>query len=275
MDFIQAVVLGAIQGATEFIPVSSTGHLIVVPWLLGWDPNTLTFDLAAHTGTLFAVLWYFWRDWVSLYSSLVRWAINRGRCDETTRSRAMIGLWIIAGCVPAAVAGYLADDFVEARLRNPLFVAAMTAIVAFVMLAADRLGRKNRPWTSAKLGDWLAIGCAQAVALMPGVSRSGITMSAGLGLGLERDAAARCSFLLSAPIIAGAAGLHLKEVLGGQGLAPGEGWEFLVAAVTAAVVGYACIRFLLDYLRMHGLAPFVYYRLGLAALIVLLYFVRG
>lgn len=275
MNFLQAVVLGAIQGATEFIPVSSTGHLIVVPWLLGWNANSLSFDLAAHAGTLVAVLWYFWRDWVTVYSSLARWALNRGRCDETTTRRAMIGVWIIVGCIPAAVAGYLADDFVEQRLRHPLFVAAMTALVALVMLAADRLGRKDRPWTTAGLKDWLAIGMAQAVALMPGVSRSGITMSAGLGLGLERDAAARCSFLLSAPIIAGAAGLHLKEVLGGHGLRAGEAQDFAVAAVTAAVVGYLCIRFLLDYLRKHGLALFVWYRMGLAALIVALYIIRG
>jgi undecaprenyl-diphosphatase len=270
----QAIVLGAVQGATEFIPVSSTGHLIVVPWLLGWNANSLAFDLATHVGTLAGVLWYFWRDWVHILSSLARLALNRGRCDDPTRQAGLIGLFIVAGCVPAALAGVAFGDVIEERLRHPLFVAATTGGVALVMLAADRLGRKERGWASAGLRDWVLIGVAQALALMPGVSRSGITISAGLALGLQRDAAARCSFLLSAPIIAGAAGLQLGKDFR-SGLPMEELQMFIVAAISAGVVGYLCIRFLLDYLRQRGLAVFVYYRLALAALIVALYFWRG
>lgn len=273
MSFLQAVVLGAVQGATEFIPVSSTGHLIVVPWLFGWEDPGLAFDLATHVGTLFALLWYFWRDWVVIFSSLGRWMVSPRKTPPATRAAGMIGLYIVAACVPAAIAGFLASDFVEERLRNALFVAATTGIVAFVMLAADYYGRKKRTWTEAGLGDWLAIGAAQALALMPGVSRSGITMSAGLSIGLERESAARCSFLLSAPVIAGAAALHLGDAFSG-GIPREQLISFLVAATSAAIVGYLCIRFLLNYLKNHGLAPFVWYRVALAVVIVVLHYVR-
>lgn len=275
LNLFQAAVLGAVQGATEFIPVSSTGHLILIPYILGWPKGGLTFDLAAHVGTLFALLWYFWREWVLIYTSLVRFVMNAGKCDSATRHRAAVGLWIILASVPAAVAGLLLDEFVEHTLQSSyIFIASSTGLVAFVMLAADRLGRKNRSWGEARMVDWLLIGVAQALALFPGVSRSGITISAGLAEGLDREASARCSFLLSAPIIAGAAGMHiLKDVLHG-GLPASELKLFAMAAFTAAVFGYLCIKFLLNYLRRHGLAPFVWYRVALSLLIFALVFLR-
>ncbi len=275
MTILQAVILGVIQGATEFIPVSSTGHLVLVPWLLGFDSGGLTFDLAAHVGTLAALIWYFWNEWVTVLSSMCRCMLNGGRCNEQTRMRARIGVWIIVGCIPAGVAGVLFGDFVDQHLRSPLLIAFTTALFGLVMLAADRMGRRERTWTAAGLKDWFGVGCAQAVALIPGVSRSGITMSAGLAMGLERDAAARVSFLLSAPTIGGAAAVHILHVLHGQGLPPSEIKLFLVASLSAAVVGYLCIRFLLGYLREHGFAPFVWYRLALSVLIVALYAMRG
>ncbi|MCC6484603.1 MAG: undecaprenyl-diphosphate phosphatase [Armatimonadetes bacterium] len=275
MNLFQAAVLGAVQGATEFIPVSSTGHLILIPYILGWPKAGLTFDLAAHVGTLVALLWYFWQEWVLIYTSLVRVIMNAGKCDQATRHRASVGVWILLASIPAALAGVALDKFVEETLhKSYVFIALSTGLVAFVMLAADRLGRKNRSWGEAGLRDWLGIGIAQALALLPGVSRSGITISAGLAEGLDRPAAARCSFLLSAPIIGGAAAMHIvKDVLHG-GIPSSELKLFAVAALTSGLVGYLCIRFLLNYLRQHTLVPFVWYRVVLALFILSLVFVR-
>ncbi len=274
MNLLQAAILGAVQGATEFIPVSSTGHLIIVPWLFGWDDPGLTFDLATHVGTLVALLWFFWRDWAGIASSVAQWLIAPTRCSPQVKQTARMGLWILVGCIPAAIAGVLFNHIVEEKLRNPVIIAAATGLIAFVMLAADRLGRKERLFASTKLTDWAGIGLAQALALVPGVSRSGITISAGLGLGLERESAARCSFLLSAPVIAGAAALHLHKAVS-QGLSTAQIQMFLVASAAAAVVGYICIRFLLNFLRTRGLAVFVYYRIILAVIILAIVFKQG
>ncbi|MEI6914800.1 MAG: undecaprenyl-diphosphatase UppP [Armatimonadota bacterium] len=275
MTLFQAAILGAVQGATEFIPVSSTGHLILVPYVLGWDYQGLTFDMATNVGTLAAVFWYFWREWVAIFSSLARYSINLGRCDETTKDRAKIGIWIILACIPGAVGGVLFKDVIEKTLHHSaLFVAATTLIFGLAMLAADRAGRKNRSWASAKLPDWLVMGFAQAVALMPGVSRSGITMSAGLARGLERDAAARCSFLLSAPIIAGATAAQLLGAVMHHSIPAGEMKLFVVGALSAGIVGYLCIKYLLDYLRNHSMDLFVWYRMALAVMIVVIWATR-
>lgn len=275
MTYFQAAVLGAVQGATEFIPVSSTGHLIVVPWILKWDEPGLTFDLAAHVGTLAALVWFFWGDWVAIFSSLARWIVNGGRCDSETARRARIAIWIIVATIPVGVAGVLLDKLVANTLQKSyVLIACTTGLVAFVMLAADVWGRKNRMWGDAKLRDWLGIGFAQALALIPGVSRSGITISAGLAEGLDREGAARCSFLLSAPIIAGAAGVHILKDVAINGMPAHEFRVFLVAAITAAIVGYLCIRFLLNYLRRRGLGVFVWYRVAVAVLILAMLFTR-
>lgn len=274
MTILQAIILGAVQGATEFIPVSSSGHLILVPWMLGWDPSTMAFDLATHVGTLVALVWFFWRDWVAILSSLGRMLVSPKKVDSYTRLQGTIGIWIALACIPAAVIGVVFGDAIEENLRHPLFVASTISSVAILMLLVDHLGRKERSWGGAKLADWMVIGTAQALALMPGVSRSGITITAGLAMGLTREAAARCSFLLSLPITAGASALVIGKAFR-AGLSEGELQAFVVAAISSAIVGYLCIKFLLNFLQKRGLAVFCYYRLVLAALIAGLYFYRG
>jgi undecaprenyl-diphosphatase len=184
----EAIILGIVQGITEFLPVSSTAHLILFPWFLGWggEIDSLTFDIALHAGTLFALLLCFRRDWI----------------DLITRKHRMFGLIILAS-VPAGVAGFLLNDFVEHTMRKPLIISLMLVLIGFVMLIAEK-AYKHKDIEKTDIKDAVIIGIAQAVAVIPGVSRSGITISAGLFRGFEREAAARFSFLLSTPVIAGA-----------------------------------------------------------------------
>lgn len=250
-DVLKAVILGVVQGITEFFPVSSTAHLILFPWFFGWggELDTLSFDVSLHGGTLFALVAYFWKDWMELL----------------LRDRRMLAL-VIVGTVPAGLAGLLLQKWVEHTLRSPLIIVATLVGVGFVMLWAEKAGEKNeRPSGSATLRDALVIGFAQAVALIPGVSRSGITITAGIFRGITREGATRFSFLLSTPIIAGATLLHAKKMITGH-----ESYDLtLVAAgfVAAAVSGFFAIGFLMDYLRKHPLHNFVYYRFALAGVV--------
>lgn len=286
MDIIRGIILGIIQGLTEFIPISSSAHLIVVPWLFGWnDENigSLAFDVALHLGTLTAVLWFFFADWVRLIRAGI--ASIRERKIGANPDRRLAWLLII-GCIPGGIIGALAESRVEALFHQPnqphqpaamFAMAGVIALAGAAMLLADRLARHLRGLTSIGLRDALIIGCCQALAVFPGVSRSGATMTAGLALGLERPAAAKFSFLLSAPIIAGAGLKSLWDVLealrGGE-LATSSMSAFVIGMVAAAVSGYFCIRFLLQYLQRHSIAIFTYYRWGLAALIVLITLLR-
>lgn len=255
MTIIQAVVLGAVQGATEFLPISSSAHLLLVPWLLGWPPHSLTFDVALHMGTLAAVLAVFWRDVLDLAVAALR--------DRLSTRQGRLAWGIAAATVPAAAAGFLFDDFVEAHLRSPLIPAFTLATLGVALWLADRAAAHGRGEGQVGLVDLLWIGVAQALALVPGVSRSGITITAGLLRGLDRETAARISFLLSIPTIAGAGLLKLKDV------APAElGVPFYAGVVAAAVAGYLVIRYMLDYLRRGTYAAFALYRVALAAVVV-------
>lgn len=287
MDIIRAIILGIIQGLTEFIPISSSAHLIVVPWLFGWsDQNigSLAFDVALHLGTLTAVLWFFWADWRRLLRAGI--ASIRERQIGADPDRRLAWLLII-GCIPGGIIGALVESKVEALFHQPnqphqpIAMFAMAAVIALAgaaMLLADRLARHLRGITSIGLRDALIIGTCQALAVFPGVSRSGATITAGLALGLERPAAARFSFLLSAPIIAGA-GLKslwdILEALRGGEMATSSVSLFLIGLGAAAISGYFCIRFLLQYLQRHSIAIFTYYRWALAALIVIVTVLRA
>lgn len=287
MDIIRAIILGIIQGLTEFIPISSSAHLIVVPWLFGWsDQNigSLAFDVALHLGTLTAVLWFFWADWRRLLRAGI--ASIRERQIGADPDRRLAWLLII-GCIPGGIIGALVESKVEALFHQPnqphqpIAMFAMAAVIALAgaaMLLADRLARHLRGITSIGLRDALIIGTCQALAVFPGVSRSGATITAGLALGLERPAAARFSFLLSAPIIAGA-GLKslwdILEALRGGEMATSSVSLFLIGLGAAAISGYFCIRFLLQYLQRHSIAIFTYYRWALAALIVIVTMLRA
>jgi undecaprenyl-diphosphatase len=250
-----AITLGLVQGLGEFLPISSSAHLILAPWFFGWPDPGLTFDVALHVGTLIAVTIYFWRDWMALLRAAPRPRTPDGRL-----------FWLLVlGAIPGGIAGVLLDTLAEQALRNPLLIALTLSLMGLALLAADRWGRSDRDVRDIGVPDAVLIGIAQAIAIVPGVSRSGITIAVARARGIERAAAARFSFLLGTPIIAGAALFKLRRLLDTPAAINGP---FLAGIATAAVVGALSIGFLLRYLREAGLGIFVLYRLILAALVV-------
>ncbi len=271
MSLLHAVVLGIVQGLSEYLPISSSGHLILVPWLLGWpEENNLTFDVALHLGTALAVLVYFWRQWLALIQSVLRGLASP---EERLSPEWRLAWMIVLGSIPAAVAGVILSSTIEDAIRQPWIVAALLIVFAVVLLYADRVPAHTRDLKRFTLREAIIVGCAQVLALFPGVSRSGITMTAGLLLGLTRDAAARFSFLLSMPVILGAAAFQLLKLMRSGGF-HGEGLAFLVGIVAAAIVGLLTIGFLLGYVRRNSLDLFVGYRV-IAGLAVLLLVILG
>jgi undecaprenyl-diphosphatase len=262
----EAIILGILQGLTEFLPISSTGHLILAQWATGWTGelmNNLTFDVALHVGTLVAVLWYFWRDWLRFGKACLN--VLRGSAPEY---EARLVWYIVLATVPAAVIGMRYENVVETLFRNPLLVAAALVAGSLVMWLADRYSKQDRRLASMTFPHAFFVGIAQAVALVPGISRSGITISAGLAGGYKREDAARFSFLLSTPVIAGAAVLKLSHItLHSREAAAG----FVLGTLSSAIVGYLAIRFLIRYLEHHSMNIFVWYRLVLAAAVLLLW----
>lgn len=265
--------MGAVQGITEFLPVSSTGHLRIIPRLFGWNDAGLAFDAALHTGTLLALLVYFWRDWIDVLRPVVA-RLRPGSPPINPRFGHNLFWGIIIGCIPAGIAGILLDDTIDAFEQSPnlnnhvmVVVASALILVGLVLYAADKYGSKEKKkLADMNFVDWVVIGLAQAVALVPGVSRSGATISAGLFRSLDRAAAARFSFLLSTPIFIGVAILHIYK-LTETGMTPEQIAPFTAGLITSAVVGYAAIGFLLGYLRRHGVNLFVWYRLALGIFI--------
>lgn len=265
VNLFEALVVGLVQGLTEFVPVSSSGHLVVVPWLFGWPEPGLAFDTVVHLGTLVAVLAFFAGDFVALGRGWLRSVRTRTLPDDDAR----VAWMLIVGTVPAAVAGVLLADWFEQMFSQPALVGGFFIVTAALLLVAERLGRQNRELATVGIVAALFIGSAQALAICPGISRSGATIAAGLAIGLARPVAARFSFLLSAPIILAAAGsqaLALADVgLGGSQLS-----ALVVGFGAAAISGYLCIGFLLRYLQARGLHVFAGYCLvvGLATILL-------
>jgi undecaprenyl-diphosphatase len=254
MEIIQAIILGLVQGATEFIPVSSSGHLVLVPWLLGWDSPGLVFDTVVHWGTLVAVLAYFWRDWLALLLAWVRGLLRWDWRDPLAR----LAWLIILGSVPAAVIGFLLEDFFESLFSEPVWVSFFLLVTAGLLALSERLGRRSRGMDDLRWHDALLIGLGQAAAIAPGISRSGATMATGLFRGLQRPDAARFSFLLATPIIFGAGLFQLLDLFTVPD--PLSHVPVLLAGfLTAAIVGYLCIWGLLRYLQRGSLYPFAIY----------------
>ena len=260
MDLVQAVILAFVQGLTEFLPISSSGHLVLVPKFLGWPDQGLAFDVAVHLGTLAAVLAYFRRDLVPMGRD---WLASLGGRPRTPEAR--LAWWVIWGTVPVVAIGGLAADAIEAGLRSPQVIAVTTAGFGVLLWLADARGARARDEYSLGWADALLIGLAQATALVPGVSRSGITMTAALLLGLDRQAAARFSFLLSIPVIVAAGVLETSVLLGRD--EPVDWTLLAVGTVVSGVVAYLTIRAFLALLGRIGMAPFAVYRLLLGALI--------
>jgi undecaprenyl-diphosphatase len=283
---LQAIILGLVQGATEFIPVSSSAHLIIVPWLFGWnDPaiTSLTFDVALHIGTLIAVLWFFAADWVRLIKAWFASIKERKIGSDPDRRLAW---FVVIGTIPGAIAGVFFESKIEALFHQPgvpiqatamLVMAVIIAVLGALLLLADRLARHTMELKGLTLAKTLIIGFAQALAIFPGVSRSGSTITAGLALGMKRADAAKFSFLLSAPIIAGAGIKSLTEIYSGLktgAIAQNEFIIFPIGLLVAAISGYFCIRFLINYLQKHTTNVFVYYRWALAVLVVVVALAR-
>ena len=254
---IAALILGIVQGLTEFIPVSSTAHLILFPWFFNWSGqvDTLTFDIALHAGTLASLIFCFWRDWIDLF----------------LKKQRLLGLIVFAS-IPAVIAGFFLNDIVEKSLREPLLISLMLVAVGVVMLISEKT-YKHRGMEEVGIKDVIIIGIAQAFAIIPGVSRSGITISAGLFRGFEREASARFSFLLATPIIAGATLLHLKKALNGHANYDFE--IFAVGIISSFITGFIAIKFLLSFLKRYPLNLFVYYRFALSAIILAGIWLKG
>jgi undecaprenyl-diphosphatase len=267
----QALLLGILQGLTEFLPISSSAHLILLPWFFQWSNpllDSLPFDVALHAGTLLAILGYFWRDWLGLIGGFFR-ILRRGRVQDV-QERLIV--YIVLATLPAGIVGVLLAKTIESAFRNPALIVFPLIFVSFLMVYAERRNRLTRSLEEMSLKDAMVIGCAQAVALLPGVSRSGITITTGLFRGYRREAATRFSFLLSTPAIAGATIMHARHLFSARG---DDGSLIVIGFISSAVVGYAAIAFLLRYLRVHTLNLFAGYRLILAALVIFWIYWKG
>ncbi len=271
MTILQAIVLGIVQGLTEFLPISSSGHLRIVPWLLDWEyllenpAFNKTFDVALHLGTFFSVVAYFWRDIGVLFRSWVQTMRTRSMASKDGR----LAWLLLLSTVPAGLIGVLLEDVIVHRLGQPWMIAVLLIVFGVVMWGIDHYARLDRDLDALSWLDALLIGCAQALALAPGVSRSGVTMMTGLMLRLDRESAARYSFLMSIPIIGGAA-LYQGVGVATEGLPAGTAVPFLAGIAAAAVSGFAAIWFLLAYLRRHNFNLFVIYRFALGGGMLLL-----
>lgn len=267
MSVLQAIVLGLTQGVTEFAPVSSSGHLILVPWLFGWgiaDPSLAkTFDVALHIGTLLGAVAYFRADLARYLAAFAR--SLRDRRIEGTDAR--VAWALVVGTIPGAVVGATLDDLIEARLGAPWLIAAMLVVFGVILVVVDRRSRADRGIDDVTIGRGLVLGVAQALALQPGVSRSGITITVARAMRLDRPTAARVSFLLALPIIAGAGLFKGAEVVA-SGIPADLVAPFVAGMISAAISGFAVIWFLLDYLRRHAFTVFLAYRIGVAVVVV-------
>jgi undecaprenyl-diphosphatase len=256
MTLLQAVILGLAQGLGEFLPISSSAHLVLVPWLFRWADPGLTFDVALHIGTLVAVVIYFWKDWWQL--------IMKGFTDVRSVKGRLF--WhLVAASVPGAIGGFLLEKKAETLFRSPVLIAMMLIVMGILLYWADRRSAKNIEINNITFGASIFIGISQALAIIPGVSRSGITMTTGLLMGVTREGAARFSFLLSAPIIFGAAMVKLPHVFSNPSMIT---LSFTIGMLVSCVTGLVSIGFLLRYVQTKNFLPFAWYRFILGALVI-------
>ena len=271
MPIYQVVILALVQAITEFLPISSTAHLALAPWLFGWKDAGLTFDIALHVGTLAAVLVFFYRDWLQLLANGFGLSIGSDSSSENRQlKQTPMLLWYLAvASVPVGVVGFLVKEQAE-EWRNPFLIGGMLIAVGVIMWIAERVSSGTKSISDVSLGDSLAIGVAQALAVVPGTSRSGITMAAALFRDIDRPTAARFSFLLSTPAIAGAAASALHHLVKQGGLPAGMLLPFVLGILVSGAVGWVVIAFLLKYLQRHTLHFFIYYRVIFGIMVVAL-----
>lgn len=261
MTYIHAIILGIVQGVGEFLPVSSSGHLLVLPKILGWPDHGLDFDIALHGGTLISVLIYFGKDWIRL--------LKAGFSKESSTEKRLF--WcLVAATIPGAVLGYFLENIIEHQFRHLGLVGTTLISMGIILYLSDRFGKNKTSFQNISWQQALGIGCGQALAIIPGVSRSGITISCARIFGIDRESAARFSFLLSTPIIFGSATIPLKNFWQhGLSISPGC---FLVGILVSGFVGLLCISFLLQYLRKADLSVFAWYRFVFGAYVLFVYF---
>ncbi|HWZ97880.1 MAG TPA: undecaprenyl-diphosphatase UppP [Candidatus Dormibacteraeota bacterium] len=277
MSLLHAVLLALVQALTEFLPVSSTAHLILFPWLLGWPDPGLAFDVALHAGTLLAVVLYFLKDWLTLIICGLGGKYPANATAEEVGQHRRMFWFMVVGTIPAAILGKLFHHQIEDTLRTPMIVGISLVVVALLMWAADSLSNLTRKLEQSNWGDAIGIGAAQAIALWPGVSRSGITITAGLFRKFTREAATRFSFLLSAPVIAGAVASELPKLIkmhkaGGLELPLST---LAISVLVSGVAGYFVIAFFIRYLQTRTLRLFIVYRLLFGILVLVLAFMRA
>ena len=260
MTILQAIVLGVLQGLAEFLPISSSAHLALTPWILGWDSPGLAFDVALHVGTLAAVLWFFRAQWAVLVRAT--WRIARTRRIETEEERRV--LFLVIATIPGGLGGLLLADYAETVFRTPALIATTLIIMGVILWAVDRFSPQERALSEMRWTHALLFGLAQVLALVPGVSRSGSTMTAGRAMGFHRESAAVFAFLMSMPITAAAAVYEVPKAIAEGGL----GAPIIAGVIAAALSGWLAISVLLRYVARHGFGVFAVYRivLGLAVL---------
>lgn len=269
MHLLQAAILGLVQGLGEFLPISSSGHLIIVPYLLHWEnfQNNLNFDIALHLGTTLALLTFFWKDWWRIVMAFLNQILSTERKILKDKDSKLF-LILVVGSIPAGFFGLAFQDFVEKTVRQPLVVGVMLIVFALILKIAENKGQQNRSLDQIHFRDTLIIGFWQALSLIPGVSRSGSTLTGSLFLGFDREAAVRFSFLLATPTIVGVGILKVKELVR-MGLGD-QGDVFLIGFLVSTVSGWLVIKFLLNYIKTHNFDLFIWYRVVVGVLIVLL-----
>ncbi len=277
MNFFESIFLGIIQGASEFLPISSSAHLILAPWLFGFPDPGLAFDVALHFGTLIAVILYFYQDWVEIFRmsfSNFKFQISNFKSNsnyklQITNYNSQILYFLIIATIPGVLAGYFLENYAETAFRSPLLIAATLSAVGLILYLVDKYHTHRKNLLKINWFDSLLIGLSQAAAIVPGVSRSGATITAGLALGLNRQSAARFSFLLSTPIIFGAAVKQFPDFL-----SAGINFSAILGIFFSAASGYLAIKYLLKFVERSSYAIFFWYRLGIAFLIVAIYFLK-
>jgi undecaprenyl-diphosphatase len=267
MPIYQAVVLAIVQALTEFLPVSSTAHLVLIPWLFGWKDGGLTFDVALHAGTLVAVIIYFFRDWLQIIGQA--FGLDLGN-DPDLRQNPNL-LWLLAvASIPIGIVGYLFDKQADTTWRQPYVIGTMLILVGIVIWIAERRRIGNKSMKDIHWGDGIVVGLAQAVSVIPGTSRSGSTISAGLFRNMNRETAARFSFLLSTPAIAAAVAKKAWDIHKEGGVPPDMKLPIVVGILVSGILGAIVIAFFLRYLRRSSLMPFVYYRIVFGIIVIAL-----
>lgn len=269
MDLLQSITLGIVQGLGEFLPISSTAHLILVPFFTGWEDPGLAFDVAMHAGTLLAVVIYFWRDWMEIFEIFLGKKIfsNKNKamsCSyESNYSKNILWLLVI-GTIPGGLIGFFLEDLVDGILRSPYIIAFALSFFGLILYLVDKYASHKRELDKINIKDVLIVGLAQAAAIIPGVSRSGATITAGLALGLSRVSAARFSFLLSTPIIFGATLNQLPDLISN-----GMNSSVILGIIFSAISGYIAIKYLIKFVQNSSYKIFFWYRLALALMIIL------